>query len=106
MIEKQTLLSSLTVDPLGNIFIQSATFYAEDGVPGSPPAYHRCVLEPGDDPAGARALVNSHMRATNAPDMPDAEWERLLALVPVVHTAEAIAARVARMEAQAAADKA
>lgn len=69
---------------------------------------HPGVLHPGDDPAVLRATWNAHLAQPKSvsgipgapwPAIPDAEWNEVLAMIPILHTP----ARVAKVALQRAA---
>lgn len=60
--------------------------------------YHSGVLQPGDDPAKLRAAWEAHLAMPNGgipgapwPKIPDAEWNEVLAMIPILHTPERVA---------------
>jgi len=62
--------------------------------------YHSFVLLPGDEPAAAREEVERHLAdpaggIPNAPwpKIPDAEWAKVIAVLPAFHTSDKIKER-------------
>lgn len=49
MITKTTLVSKIEILADGQLQIQEATYFVEDGIVSSAAQYHRVVLQPGDD---------------------------------------------------------
>jgi hypothetical protein len=65
--------------------------------------FHSVTLMPGDDCAVIRANVEAHIAAPNGgvpgapwPAIPDAEWAKVEAVIPVFHTPDRVAAALAR----------
>ena len=59
--------------------------------------YHSGVLQPGDDPAKLRAAWEAHLANPKGgipgapwPKIPDAEWNEVLAMLPIMHTPERV----------------
>jgi hypothetical protein len=61
--------------------------------------YHSMMLMPGDDAAEARRMLEQHLAMSKAasgipgapwPRIPDEEWAKVLAVLPVFHTAAAV----------------
>lgn len=68
--------------------------------------YHSGVIQPGDDPAALRANWEAHLAKPGGgvpgapwPKIPDAQWNEVLAMIPILHTTARIEKR--QREAQA-----
>jgi hypothetical protein len=77
MAEKITVIESFTIRRSGQIEVQAASFFVEDGEQLSPAEYHRCVLNPGDKSDDVYEDVKAHMAEMGKPIIPPQEWARV-----------------------------